>query len=208
MLKKTKFVLYGQPKSKQRPRAVRHGVAVRIYNGQAKEMGLDRSEIMRQMRDHGNLQRLREPLSVSLRFHMGGAAKSNLKSYIGRPRMTKPDLDNMAKYYLDVMNDLVYEDDRFISELWCEKVFSEKKKVEIYVSPIGEKMINEHVVTAHDELSIDDLNYMARKANRLGLRDRKLIRCFMEQDDEGKHYYFECEGMKPIKGSESIDESE
>jgi len=137
---------------------------------------------------------------------MGGAAKRGTERLNAKPKTTKPDIDNMAKYYLDVMNDLVYDDDRFVTELWCEKLYSVKPKVEIYITPIGGKMINEHV-TSTKELTIEDLNYMVRKANRLGLRDRQLIRLFMEEDDEGKHYYFECEGLKPPR-KESANEDD
>jgi|GEM_PF-1465512 len=205
MLKKSQYTIYGPPKAKARPRAARHGDGVRVYNSQKMEMGLDRIEVMQQMRSHGHLQRLREPISVSMRFHMGGANKVQTRRLNGRGKPNKPDIDNLAKYYLDVLNELVYDDDRFITELWCEKIFSDKPKVEIWVNPAGGKMINEHVMTVKNELSLEELNYMVRKANRLGKRDRELIRCFMEEDDEGKHYYFECEGMKPL-AKEKVDE--
>lgn len=202
MLKKTMYTVYGPPKAKARPRAAMHGKTVRVYNGQKNEMAMDRIEIMRQMRSYGHLKRLREPISVSIRFHMGKANKFDRERLKGSPKPTKPDIDNLAKYYLDVMNELVYDDDRYITELWCEKLYSVKPKVEIWVNPIGDKMINEHVMTVKNELSLEDINYMARKANRLGKRERDLVRCFMEEDDEGKHYYFECEGMKPLKKSD------
>jgi len=206
MLKKTKFILYGKPKSKNRPRAAKYGDSVRIYSDQTKEQAHDKSELMRQMRDLGYLQRLREPISVTMRFHMGKAGRAGTGYLNGQPKPTKPDIDNMAKWYLDVMNDLIFDDDRFVTELWCEKLYSVKPKVELYITPIGDKMINEHV-TSTKELTIEDLNYMVRKANRLGLRDRQLIRLFMEEDDEGKHYYFECEGLKPPR-QDSTDENE
>ena len=57
-------------------------------------------------------------------------------------------------------------------------------------------MINEHAITVKKNLSLEDLNYIIRKANRLGQLDRVLIRVYMQEDDEGKHYYFECEGPK------------
>lgn len=57
-------------------------------------------------------------------------------------------------------------------------------------------MINEHALTAKKDLSIEDLNYMVRKANKLGRSNREIVRVFVQEDDEGKHYYFECEALK------------
>lgn len=57
-------------------------------------------------------------------------------------------------------------------------------------------MVNEHAITVRDKIRIEELNYMLRKANLLGIKNRKLSRCFVQEDDEGQHYYFECEAMK------------
>ena len=57
-------------------------------------------------------------------------------------------------------------------------------------------MINEHALMIKYDITLEDVNYMVRKANRLGLGKRELVRVFMQEDNEGKHYYFECEGVK------------
>lgn len=57
-------------------------------------------------------------------------------------------------------------------------------------------MIHEHAVTAKDEINIEQLNYLVKKANKLGMNNRMIVNVTMEQDDEGKHYYFLCEGPR------------
>ena len=45
----------------------------------------------------------------------------------------KPDLDNIAKIYLDAMNGVVYPDDRMVTSLTVMKVFSDSDKVAVTV---------------------------------------------------------------------------
>ena len=46
---------------------------------------------------------------------------------------TKPDIDNIAKIYLDSMNDIIYNDDRQIVWLTCIKIYSLEPKTEITI---------------------------------------------------------------------------
>ncbi|MFO7745448.1 MAG: hypothetical protein R6V36_08695 [Psychroflexus sp.] len=60
-------------------------------------------------------------------------------------------------------------------------------------------MINEHAITYKDKLSCEDLNYLAKKANKLGKLGREIARVFCQEDDEGMHVYFEVEALKEKK---------
>ena len=57
-------------------------------------------------------------------------------------------------------------------------------------------MIHEHAITVKDHISIEQLNYLIKKANKLGNINRLITSVYMEEDQEGKHYYFLCEGPK------------
>ena len=50
---------------------------------------------------------------------------------VGKYRAKKPDIDNIAKYYLDAMNNVVYFDDAQVVALNIVKKYSDKPKVEI-----------------------------------------------------------------------------
>jgi Holliday junction resolvase RusA-like endonuclease len=63
-------------------------------------------------------------------------SQKRLKSVLGKPDPRRPDLDNYIKLYLDVMNDLVYEDDKQVTEIYCKKVYSNKPRVEIKLTLI------------------------------------------------------------------------
>ena len=75
-------------------------------------------------------------------------------------------------------------------------VFKKRKENEDNMQRLGDKMINEHAITYKDNPSIEDLNYFAKKANRLGLSKRTLLRVFQEEDEDGIHVYFAVDGLK------------
>ena len=56
-------------------------------------------------------------------------------------------------------------------------------------------MLHEHAITYKDRLSMADLDYITKKANRLGRFGRELIRVHEETDSEGTHIYFDVTGL-------------
>jgi hypothetical protein len=56
-------------------------------------------------------------------------------------------------------------------------------------------MLNEHAITYHDRINVSDLDYLIKKANRLGKLGRDVMRVYQEEDRDGVHVYFEVEGM-------------
>jgi len=190
------FVLKHKPIAKQRAMPVRMGKGVKMVYKQKPQVAFVKREILRQMKQMSFMKKLSGPLCVEMDIIVPyPKSYSKRLENIGTPVTKKPDIDNYQKFYLDVMNDLVYEDDRLICENWCRKRYGEEGKVIIRISEVWKDMIKEHVLTKKQDLTVEDLNYMAEKANRLGLTQRKLFRCVMEEDGEGKHYYYEVQGM-------------
>jgi len=56
-------------------------------------------------------------------------------------------------------------------------------------------MLHEHAITYQDRLTIADLDYIIRKANKLGKSGREIIRVHEEADAEGIHVYFDVQGL-------------
>jgi hypothetical protein len=56
-------------------------------------------------------------------------------------------------------------------------------------------MLHEHAVTYKDRLTIADLDYIVKKANKLGVTGRGILRVHEESDSEGTHVYFDVTGM-------------
>ncbi len=55
-------------------------------------------------------------------------------------------------------------------------------------------MVDEHAITYQEKLSVRDLDYLVKKANKLGQKGRFVKRVHQDEDDEGIHIYFETEG--------------
>lgn len=76
------------------------------------------------------------PVSVEIIFYFK-YPKSYKKIFseekIDIRKMTRPDIDNLAKSVLDAMNGVVYKDDGQIWKITCSKVYSEVSGVHIRV---------------------------------------------------------------------------
>ena len=65
-------------------------------------------------------------------------------------------------------------------------------------------MLCEHAITYKNQLSVADLDYMTKKANRLGRCGREVFRVHETTDVEGTHVYFDVtrlHGRETGKGS-------
>lgn len=58
------------------------------------------------------------------------------------------------------------------------------------------KMLHEHAITYKENISMEQLSYIVKKANKLGKCDREIFRVHAESDDEGTHIYFDVKGLK------------
>ena len=55
-------------------------------------------------------------------------------------------------------------------------------------------MLHEHAITYKESISISDLDYLVKKANKLGKNGRDIVRVHEEKDAEGTHVYFDVMG--------------
>lgn len=67
-------------------------------------------------------------------------------------------------------------------------------------------MMTQHAITFQDRLTPDQLEYVVRKANRLGLNGRGVVRVYTQADSEGNHLYFETAGTIKNDTTERIRE--
>ena len=123
-------------------------------------------------------------------------SKKRKTECLGKYVTTKPDLDNYEKMYLDVLSNIAYKDDSQVARLSSIKKYSDKPGVDITLLRLEDRMINEHAITYRGKLSIEDLNYIIKKANRIGLNGRQIVRVYQDEDSEGTHLYFCAEGLK------------
>lgn len=189
------FFHYGIPIAKKRHRMA-NGIA---YDPQSKEKRNLKWVFASQFRQQQRLKQLEGPIGASVDIGVPiplSWSKKRREAALWRFAPTRPDLDNYEKMYFDVLNQIAYKDDSQISSIFSQKRYTNKPGIEINLIPLEDNMINEHAVTFKGKLSLEDLNYIVKKANRLGLMNRSLTNVFQTDDKEGSHLYFVVEPMK------------
>jgi len=188
----------GFPIAKARPRFSGGG---RVFDKQKKERNFFRCIVQQQLAKKRILSLVSGVCSAEIIFHTPMPmtwSQKRKECENGNLDPTRPDVDNYLKFTLDGLNELVYADDNQVAEIYCKKMYSKNPRTEIYISSGDSEMIKEHALTVKGEIKIEDLDYMVKKANRLGTKGRKVVRVYTEQDNEGHHYYFDCEQTREM----------
>ena len=136
---KVEMIIEGVPVAKKRPRFARVGDHVKTYDVQSIDKAAIKCQMLRSIASQSFLRRLQGNISVRMTFHTlipKSWSQKRSMAVLGKPDGRRPDLDNYVKMYADVMNKLIYEDDNQITELWCEKLYSDKPRVEIVLTEI------------------------------------------------------------------------
>jgi len=185
----------GKPLAQQRHRMFRN-IA---YDPQSSLKKKINAQFAKQIQAQGDLKPLEGAISaiVTISHPIPKSwSKKRIEKANGQFVTSRPDIDNICKIFFDILNKLGYHDDSQITALFTQKKYSKNPGVEIELSSIEDDMVNEHAITYKDILTAEDLDYLAKKANRLGLLNRQLVRAYQEEDSEGKHIYFSVEGIK------------
>jgi len=185
----------GKPLAQQRHRMFRN-IA---YDPQSSLKKKINAQFAKQLQSQGDLKPLTGSISATVTISHPipeSWSKKHKERANGQFVTSRPDIDNICKIYFDILNKLGYHDDSQIVALFTQKKYSKTPGVEVELLSIEDDMINEHAITYKDILTPENIDYLTKKANHLGLLNRQLIRAFQEEDSEGKHIYFSVEGIK------------
>ena len=133
----TMFTVYGEPVGKGRPRFVRRGNFTQTYTPQKTKTYEDEIRMMARAA-MGSNELLDTPVTVAIYIRAPIPAsfsrqkRKDALEGILKPTK-KPDIDNIAKCFLDAMNGIVYLDDKQVVNLHLTKVYAETPAVEIMV---------------------------------------------------------------------------
>jgi Holliday junction resolvase RusA-like endonuclease len=122
------FQVEGDPKGKGRPRFSRAGKFTRVYTD---KQTLDYETLIKSFAAEamGSTDPLETPVSVFLYIRHAVPQSYSKKrteaclSGLEKP-CKKPDIDNVAKTYLDAMNGVIFKDDTQVIDLHVKKVYS------------------------------------------------------------------------------------
>lgn len=128
-----------EPVEQARPRAVRFGTGVRMYD--PKKVAVFKRQLgmlaRQQMLDRG-LEPFDGPLEVRMVFYRSVQTSISTKerarrlSGVHRPTV-KPDLDNYIKSTSDALNGIIWADDNCIVGLMAEKYYADKPHLVVEV---------------------------------------------------------------------------
>jgi Holliday junction resolvase RusA-like endonuclease len=134
------FQVEGDPKGKGRPRFTRAGKFTRVYTD---KQTLDYEALIKfyAAEAMGSTDPLETPVSVYLYIRHAVPQSYSKKrteaclSGLEQP-CKKPDIDNIAKTYLDGMNGVVFHDDTQVVDLHVKKVYSAVPGVDVMVMEV------------------------------------------------------------------------
>jgi len=146
-------VVPGTPIAKKRPRFAVRGGKGHVYSDQETEEG----KLLWELRQQFKGEPLEGALQVQITFYFvplkGDKAKVRAAKLNGEEGHTKkPDVDNLIKFYFDVMNGLIWVDDSQVVAVFGEKRFAEQARTEIIIKRMGECDL-EATQTAEAELA-------------------------------------------------------
>ena len=136
------FVIEGTPQPQGRPRAVRMGAGVRMYDPpKSKAYKQMVSDKVRSYMKINGIQTITEPIAVHLNFYFTppkSYSKKRIRAIEAKEELftKKPDLDNLAKSILDSCNNLLFEDDSQIVALTISKHYGKEDYVDVKVEVI------------------------------------------------------------------------
>ena len=179
----------GEPISWQRPahrsfRSNDKNITV-VYDKQKHDKEMVRWQIKGQMKE----EILTVPLLIDLTFRMPipQATSKKVREQMKQGEvhhMRRPDIDNLSKFYLDCMNELVFADDAQICTLYARKVYSSYPSTLIRIRPYT-KNIYQDEIDKRKEMEEDESN--TREDGRRELHrsnsDEKRIDLFGGQKD-------------------------
>lgn len=132
-----KFIVYGEPQGKARPKFANRGKFVHVYTP---KKTADYEKLIREA--YGDQQKCDDvplrveifayypiPKSFSKKDRQGALLQAKLP-------LVKPDVDNVSKVILDALNGLAYEDDKQVVTLVVNKFYGEEPRVEVAIYEI------------------------------------------------------------------------
>ena len=131
------FQVEGDPKGKGRPRFSRVGSFTKVYTDK-QTLSYEAMIAFFAKQAMGVTDLLETPVSVFLYVRLPvpqSYSKKRREVCLGGTEKPckKPDIDNIAKTYLDAMNGVIFVDDTQVVDLHVKKLYSDKAGVDVMV---------------------------------------------------------------------------
>lgn len=122
------ITIEGDPTPQSRPRFRRIGKFVSTYDILSKE----KKELGAVIKCKIKMSPIETPITMMITFHM--PIPKSLKGISENDvHVKRPDIDNLAKYVLDMLNGIAYKDDNQIFELNLLKTYSKHSRTDVVI---------------------------------------------------------------------------
>lgn len=122
-----KFIVYGKPMGKGRPKFARRGKYVQTYTPENTRNYEELVKTRYLLISDKNVSENGIKIKITAIFKPPkGTSKKKTLELIGKPYLHKPDTDNIAKIICDALNGVAYKDDNQIYDLSVEKKYGEE----------------------------------------------------------------------------------
>lgn len=118
-----RIIKEGKPMSQTRHRHTSRGGFVRTYDPMAK----DKEDFVKYVSENYDIEKIEGMIDVMIIANFAipkSYSEKRKKALDGQMRPKKPDVDNIAKFYLDALNEILYDDDAQIVSLNVIKRYS------------------------------------------------------------------------------------
>jgi len=126
-----KITLPGEPIAKMRPRITRKGA----YDPQHSIKHAAKFQVLSQINGRNPFPK-DIPIDIEMSFYFHCPShKLNLLHWGIMDHVEKPDIDNLEKWVNDILNDIIFEDDKQIINSIAHKYYSDDPRTEIKIMP-------------------------------------------------------------------------
>jgi len=127
----------GNPIPQKQTAFRRIGTKVHTYDPCARE----KKTIQNLLRSQWKFKTLEDPLYVALYFYLPipQSTSNKTKLFMQEKKIyhtKKPDIDNLAYFYVNAMKTIVYQDDNQICCMFMNKMYDERPRTEIIIFPL------------------------------------------------------------------------
>lgn len=178
---KMEFTFNYKPEAKQRPR---FGAKGKVYNPQRKKALEYKWDAAKQMRSQALERPLEAPVCVNMVFHMPmpkSWSQKRREEQLGKPMTSKPDVDNLMKWILDVLNGIAYHDDRYVTSGYFEKKWGYEGKVQISIQEQEMSLLEERRIMGDAAVemhaALDELYHFAANMKKIYPQNSQLVAC-------------------------------
>ena len=89
---------------------------------------------------HGKRPKYTGPLHLDIIFYMPipiSYSKKKIAATLGSYHIARPDADNLLKFFLDVANNVLYDDDAVVASFSVQKIYSDNPRTECIVRKLA-----------------------------------------------------------------------